>query len=168
MPVMSLFRRLNKLKEDHGQSGDLTDYFNIKTNNINNKLKLMVIIPTMNEGIINIKIRYSIPQLLIEFQNLPLELNELIHSLIDYQLIVQVQMSLPKEYPFRPAYFRLVGMKNTIEPCKTKGIYKFFKNKIKIYNEVTHRNWSPAMGIEKTIIDFFSLINHFDSFFEIL
>tara|TARA_B110000027_G_scaffold122813_1_gene138088 strand:- start:157 stop:657 length:501 start_codon:yes stop_codon:yes gene_type:complete len=129
--VMPVFRRLNKLKEDHGQSGDLTDYFNIKTNNINNKLKLMVIIPTMNEGIINIKIRYSIPQLLFEFQNLPLELNELIHSLIDYQLIVQVQMSLPKEYPFRPDYFRLVGMKNTIEHSKTKVFISFSKIKLK-------------------------------------
>ena len=159
---------MNHFKEIYGRTSDLTDYFNINIEEKKkNKLKLMVIIPTMNEGIINIKIKYSIPQTLFEFQNLPVELNYLIHSLIDYQLIVQVQMILPLEYPFKPSYFRFVGMKNTIEHSKTKGIYKFFKNKIKIYNEVTPLNWSPAMGVEKTIIDFFSIINHFDSFFEI-
>ena len=133
----------------HGNPSNLTKYFGIT-----NPYTIKTYIPTLESGIINVTVLYRINQPIYYFPNIPFEINEYIHSFVVNPMIqVQVQIKFDEQYPFTPTVFKIVGMKNTIKYGINKEIYTYLKYKTKLYNEKINKYWTPAILIEKNILD---------------
>ena len=146
-------RFINKYKNPSnlGKQLDISNNYSIKT-----------FIPNIENGIINLTVLYRKNQPIYYFPNLPLEINEYIHYFVNPTIHVQIQIKFDDNYPFTPTVYRIVGLKNTINNGIDKEIYTYLKYKTKLYNEYIKTNWTPAILIEKNILDFFTTINNMD------
>ena len=155
-------RRLQIYISRFGNPCILENHFNLNNDNKNNSIKIKTYIPNVEDRNINLTIKYEKKCDVFYFPDFPLEMSEHINKYANSELILQIQIRLKRDYPFKSPEFALVGMKNKLKYGFDRQIYHFIKYKIKLYNEILKENWNPAITIDKNILDFFTKINYFD------
>ena len=150
-------RRFTYFTNKFGNPGSFGNYFGISKN-----YTINTFIPNFENRIINLTIIYCENQPIFYFPDLSTEISEYIHKFINRKIHVQIQIKFKNDYPFSPPVFKIVGLKNTVNYSINKEIYIYLKYKTKLYNEKLDKTWTPALLIEKTILDFFTTINNFD------
>ena len=150
-------RHFTHLINKFGNPGNFGNYFGISNN-----YTIKTSIPNFENRIINLTILYCENQPIFYFPNLPIEISEYINTFINRKIHVQIQIKFKNDYPFKPPVFKIVGFKNTVNYSINKEIYIYLKYKTKLYNEKLDKTWTPALLIEKTILDLFTTINNFD------
>lgn len=141
-----------------GNPGNFGTHFDINPN-----YTIKTFIPNIENRIINVTLIYSENQPIFYFPALPTEISEYIDKFLkSYKIHVQIHIKFNDDYPFSSPEFKIVGFKNTLKVGIDKEIYIYLKYKTKLYNEKISKTWTPALLIEKTILDFFTTINNFD------
>jgi ubiquitin-protein ligase len=155
-------RRLQIYISRFGNPGILENHFNLNIDNKNSSIKIKTYIPNVEDRNINLTIKYEKKRDVFYFPDFPLEMSEHINKYANSELILQIQIKLKRDYPFKSPEFALVGMKNKLKYGFDRQIYHFIKYKIKLYNEILKENWNATITIDKNILDFFTKINYFE------
>ena len=154
-------RRLQRYISRYGNPGILQNHFNLENDNLRSTI-IKTYIPKIEDGIINLTIKHEIEQDVFYFPNLPNEMSEHINKFAKSEIILQIQIRLKSDYPFKPPEFVLVGMKNKLKYGFDKQIYHFIKYKINLHNKNLKEKWCATITIDKNILDFFTKINYFE------
>lgn len=153
---------------DNFQDDSLENYFGI-VNNKNNKLTFHVF---QNEAAtenatekeiiltINVYAAYKCYDIL----ELPIEISRLIASYNNYFINIKIKILFAKDYPFtQPTWILLDVQTNVISPLNLKEYFTYI---VYNHNNQYKRYWSPAIDIEKDVLEFIQKINHFNYIFE--
>lgn len=154
-------RRLHVYIRRFGNPGILQNHFNLEHDDYKRTI-IKTYIPNIEDGNINLTIKYKKKTDVFYFPNLPPEMSQHINKYSDSELILQIQIKINSEYPFKPPEFKIIGMKNKLKYGFDKQIYNFIKFKINLYNNTLKENWNAAITIDKNILDFFTKINYFE------
>ena len=155
-------RRLQIYISRFGNPCILQNHFNLNNHNKNNSIKIKTYIPNVEDRNINLTIKYEKKRDVFYFPDFPLEMSEHINKYANSELILQIQIRLKRDYPFKSPEFAIVGMKNKLKYGFDRQIYHFIKYKVKLYNEILKENWNATITIDKNILDFFTKINYFE------
>ena len=109
---------------------------------------------------IYIRIKYKHQYDLFYFDNLPLELNEIINSYMVDIVDLTFTIVLPDDYPFNPPLWILSDIKTTTKDLNSFITYYAFK--LQCHNEKINIQWSPAHSIIKDILVLITTIMNFE------
>jgi hypothetical protein len=153
-------RRINNLK-NITENSSLEEYFNLN-NTENKKINFKYFInKEMNSIELHIKIFKKDRKII--FNNLPLELSDIISSYMDHYIKIKISIFLPLTYPFSIPIWNLIDVEHNIKSIiNLKNYYNYLVEK---HNNRYMRDWSAGIQIFKDILEFFQKINHFEYIF---
>jgi hypothetical protein len=97
----------------------------------------------------------------IDIQNLPKEINDIISSYASEFINIKFKILHYDDYPFHPPEWSLSSVfYNTKLLLNLNDYYNYI---VKNHNDKYKNDWSPAINIEKDILEFIQKINHFDT-----
>lgn len=138
----------------------IEEYFGIVNNNSHTKLKFNIK-KEENNIILNTNFIRSYNVDIIE---LPKEINDLISSYASEYVNINFNISHDTYYPFHSPVWSLLNISYNIKPLlNVKSYYEYI---IKTHNDRYEKDWSPAICMEKDILEFIQKINYFDYLFE--
>jgi hypothetical protein len=120
---------------------------------------------------LGLNITYTTPGFYANIANFPVEICDKIFAFSCYEIELRVQITFTDTYPFEAPIWGLVGVKHTIPkanlPYPTYKLSDYYQHAISMHNNIIRNpeNWSPAIDIEKDILDFLRKINHFPEMF---
>lgn len=118
-----------------------------------------------------LNITYTTPGYYANIANLPIEICDKIFSFSSHVLQLKVQLTFTDTYPFEAPLWTLVEVNDAVPqtnlPYPEYKLSDYYENVIYRHNKInrTPGNWSPAIDIEKDILDFIRKINHFPEMF---
>ena len=116
-------------------------------------------------------ITYTTPGFYANIANFPVEICDNIFSFSCQVLELKVQITFTDTYPFEPPVWTLTEVNDAIPkanlPYPEYKLYDYYENIIFRHNKLnrTPGNWSPAIDIEKDVLDFIRKIHHFPEMF---
>jgi hypothetical protein len=100
----------------------------------------------------------------IDIRELPKEINDIISSYASEFININLKILHYNNYPFHPPEWCLSKILCNIKlPFDIKDYYNYI---IKNHNDKYKNDWSPAIDIEKDILEFIQKINHFEMLIE--
>lgn len=98
-------------------------------------------------------------------RELPPEINRAIAEYLPSYIILSLRMDYTTSYPFDIPKWSLVSCDDRLA-SSLKNAETYYKDIVDIHNNTYQQhNWSPAIDIDKDILQFMIRINHFDSLF---
>jgi hypothetical protein len=119
---------------------------------------------------LGLNITYTTPGFYANIANLPVEICDSIFAFSCQVLELKVQITFMKTYPFEAPFWTLTEVKNTIPkanlPYPKYELSDYYQNVIDMHNKNNRTgNWSPAIDIEKDVLNFIRKIHHFPEMF---
>lgn len=120
---------------------------------------------------LGLNITYTTPGFYANIANFPVEICDKIFAFSCYAIELQFQITFMNTYPFEAPFWTLVEVKNTIPkanlPYPTYKLSDYYQHVVSMHNKLYQnpKNWSPAIDIEKDVLDFIRKINHFPEMF---
>lgn len=119
---------------------------------------------------LGLNITYTTPGFYANIANLPVEICDSIFAFSCQVLELKVQITFTDTYPFEPPFWTLTEVKNTIPkanlPYPKYELSDYYQNVIYMHNKNNRTgNWSPAIDIEKDVLNFIRKIHHFPEMF---
>jgi hypothetical protein len=100
----------------------------------------------------------------IDIKSFPKEINDIISSYASEFINISFKILHFDDYPFHPPEWSLSKILCNIKtPFNIKDYYNYIINN---HNNTYKKDWSPAINIEKDILEFIQKINHFDMLIE--
>ena len=100
----------------------------------------------------------------IDIKEFPKEINDIISSYSSEFIKINLKILHYADYPFHPPEWSLLNILCNIKiPFNLNDYYNYIINN---HNEMYKTDWSPAINIEKDILEFIQKINHFDMLIE--
>jgi len=142
------------------QNNSIENYFGIK-NDQGQKLKVELSRTEERKFVLHVK--YIKKCDTFNF-NLPIEIINTISSYGNHYIDLTMEISFPTCYPFQGPTWRVIQIQHNIQ--HSLDLTKYYKYVTRNHNKQYNDYWSPAVDIEKDILDFIRKINHFDYLFE--
>jgi len=138
------------------ENSSIEKYFGITTKP-NTSLKFTI--EKKEDDQVTLEIKFK-KKYVFEFQQLPKEINDIIRSYAIETIVIHTNIFYGIGYPFsRPVWSLINVLENINISIDVKEYYKYIVEK---HNNQYKHYWSPAMDIEKDILEFIQKINHFD------
>lgn len=139
----------------------MTDYFGI----VNTRDKKLTLYASIKQNIIKLHIHFCKKPPMYDFVYLPLDISRVIASYLPTIIDIYVEILLPYNYPFTQPVWSLCNVLHniTLPPINIEEYFKYLVNN---HNQQYERCWTPAISIEKNILDFIQKTNHFDYLLE--
>jgi hypothetical protein len=101
-----------------------------------------------------------------DFVNLPVELNDIIHSYLEDYIVLEFMVDLRYDFPFSRPVWSLMKVDDSYNNRVPICLFEYYKHIVKLHNKmyIIKNNWSPSMGIKSDILKFICRINHFEVF----
>ena len=143
----------------HLNNSSIEDYFGI-INQPNKNLKFT----TKREGEdIYFEISF-LKSYNIDINMFPKEINNIISSYASDFINIRLKIQHLDCYPFKAPLWSLLDVLYNIKlPLNLNDYYNYI---VKNHNDKYNSDWSPAISIEKDILEFIQKINHFDTLLE--
>jgi len=154
--MINLHRRLKRL-EDICATQTLEEYYNIQNTN-NCKLKISYIRTTPYTILLHIHFEKS---RFYDFLNLPLEVSRIISEYAPTTISIRVGITFPNDYPFNQTVYSLINVDHSI-PNIPMNLEEYYKYIVDNHNYQYSKYWSPAILIDRDILDFVRKVNHFE------
>ena len=77
------------------------------------------------------------------------------------KIVIDIKISIPNKFPFKPPRWMLQNIKTNIKPKQIK-LDKYYEYIINKHNNQNDYSWHPIFTIEKEIFVFIVRINHFE------
>jgi len=135
----------------------LEDYYGIQ-NTATRKLKINHVLTQPNKIILNIcfeNARYY------DFINLPQEISRIISEYVPTVIKIRVEIAFPNNYPFKQSIYSFMNVEHNLSNSPV-NLEEYYKYVVDNHNAQYRHYWSPAIEIDKDILDFVRKINHFD------
>jgi hypothetical protein len=151
--------RINRF-QDKFNNISIEDYFDIVGINDNEKINFIHNVKSNNT--INLEIRFTKNNILYDILELPLDI---CREIFEYYSIDYIFINLNIVYnsitsPFSAPNWNLINVKHNISiPI---DLTEYYKGIVHFHNSLNNIQWSPAIDIDKDILDFIQKINHFD------
>jgi hypothetical protein len=97
-------------------------------------------------------------------RELPPERNRAISEYLPSYITLTVRIDYTNTYPFTIPKWSLISCNDRLA-SSLKNAENYYKYMVDIHNNAYMHNWSPAINIDKDILQFMIRINHFDSLF---
>ena len=143
------------------ENKSLEDYFELNQND--GSLKVCVDRIHENEMILTIQKQKECP--VYDFDVLPLELSRMI-SVYNAQIIhMQLKIVFSPDYPFSQPIWSLMNVEQTFlsPPINLQDYYSYLVDN---HNSQYSIFWTPAIDVEKDILDFIRKINYFEYLYQ--
>jgi len=99
---------------------------------------------------------------------LPVVINEIIATYATDIINIKIKINHYDDYPFRtPVWFLTTLFYNINSPLNLPDYYKYIIDNHNNRFNKCNKDWSPAIDVEKDILEFISKINHFDYLLEL-
>ena len=100
----------------------------------------------------------------IDIKRLPKEINDIISTYASDSINIKLKILHYDDYPFKHPVWSLLDVFYNINlPINLIEYYNYI---VKNHNDRYNMDWSPAICIEKDILEFIQKINHFDALIE--
>lgn len=116
---------------------------------------------TTTAPILDISINYSKTHF-IEFKNLPIEISRIISDFLTDKIDIRTRIIYPPSYPFRNPEWTLISV---IHNSPKQLLDEYYREKIANHNCENRSSWSPAIKIDKDILNFFVTIEDLPGMF---
>lgn len=112
-----------------------------------------------NENEIFVTTHFNHKSPVYDIQQLPIEISRLIASYNETYIIIKTKIHFGNSYPFdRPIWTLLDVEHNVNGSISLKEYYQYIVDN---HNQQYVRYWSPAITIDKDILEFVQKVNHF-------
>jgi hypothetical protein len=93
--------------------------------------------------------------------NLPKELSRIISEYLPTKITICIEILFPNNYPFIQPTYSLMNVEHNVPnlPINLKDYCEYIVDN---HNAQYKHYWSPAIEIDKDILDFVRKINHFE------
>jgi len=120
---------------------------------------------TIKENYIYFNFNFQKKYPFYDFSQLPLDINRYIYSYYHADFItIKTKIHFPNEYPFKAPIWYLLKVEHNLELPICLSWY--YTNIIDNHNNIYKRDWTPAIDIEKDLLDFLQKISHFNYILE--
>lgn len=127
---------------------NIPDNFKIKTSCSEVEIKIILSI-----------LYYSYNEFL-KIKELPFEISCIIHSYLYNKMEINILITYPLEYPFVRPIWSLINVKHNFKTLL--NLNKYYKYLIDKHNHKHLQYWSPAISIDRNILEFIQQINHIE------
>lgn len=148
-------------------------YLNIQ-NNDNEQLRITIGKPKQSKGdyiltinlnilfIRKINIHMILLNKIMKKNNIATDLFfRITNTYLPSKIDMNIKICFEKEWPFYPPHWELYSIKTNIKPQQIE-LKNYYKYVIQNHNNMNGFYWTPAISIEKDIIEFIQKINHFE------
>lgn len=104
-------------------------------------------------------IKYLQNNIMSDLRFLPLEIINLITSFGDDYISITTKVIYPSDYPFCPPIWSLVDVQHNINT--SLNLNDYYEYLVDSHNSQYNTDWSPAIHIDKDLLDFIQRVNHF-------
>lgn len=94
------------------------------------------------------------------FYSLPIEINKEIMSYLPEYIHLKFQIDFKMGYPFHQPHWSLQSVTHNMST--QMNLEHYYKYLVKKHNKMNYNNWTPAIYIDFDLIEFLTLINHFE------
>jgi hypothetical protein len=151
-------RQQHMMKQFSGTS--LKSFFGIEDmENSNIHFELSLFNPRGNSYFQTFRVVYSV-NYKFHFNNIPVEINDIISSYNSTTLILNFEILYDEEYPFSRPVWRFIQTGGSFTP-KT-NLQEYYEYMANMHNNIYEIYWSPAIHPEKDVLSFIQKINHFE------
>jgi hypothetical protein len=153
---LNLNRRLKRL-EDICATQPLEEYYNIQNTN-DRKLKISYIRTSQHKISLGI---YFEKSRFYDFLGLPQEVSRIIFEYAPTIIDIKVEIDFSNDYPFIQPNYSLIQIEHN-HPNTPINLEEYYKYIIDNHNYQYSKYWSPAILIDRDILDFVRKVNHFE------
>lgn len=120
---------------------------------------------TIKENYIYFNFNFKKKNQFYDFSQLPIDVSRYIYQFYNSDFItIKIKIHFPDDYPFKAPIWYLLNVEHNLELpiC----LSRYYTNIIDNHNNLYKRDWSPAIDIDKDLLDFLQKINHFNDILE--
>lgn len=140
---------------------DLTfqQYYNIQPS-LGNKVMIDAN-KTNNANKMKFTVQYHEP-IYYDIFELPIDISRAVSSYLSSYIIIEFMITYPSNYPFTPPRWSVDNVKHNIYHSLPIDVLDYYQYIAQKHNEMLRLDWSPAIHLDKDILDVFQKINHFE------